>query len=1166
MRKIVYVALLVASVVLPCRGWCWYDSNCDSDQFCGATAYCIDKYNDGECMTVCTINPLGMCPMYHRCKAGNGVCGCCGTKQADGKTCGEHSDCQLGFCDNPTGVPCRGTCRMKVPDGQSISCEHASQVLTGGCNYDQCLAGKGICGVCGQLNPVGAKCSKDTECVSGICQSDVGQLFCHGTCMERKPNGTVLDCVGDIGFPASCNYDQCWPDRDGICGVCGKQKNSIDQFCGSNADCQSGWCAADSLVPGVNGRTALCSGKCKARLPDGAKADCSIFAIARLHTGGCDYEQCESGDGKCGTCGSKVPLGNGCSSNSDCASGVCKSDVTGSAGLCSGECISARPNGYNLPFKVLPVGTIPHGSVDSHYDYDTCAAGAGVCGQCGPPGYHGLNAACSSHADCNQTQGLCCAGSSPITFNCLGVCKKQEASECPSFFTHLIDSTKANLVQVGKWASDFGTCLVDEFQKQVANVSNEMFHADFDIEKMSARLRANPFTSADLPPEARRLGRLSHRSPPSGQNAWEERPTVVAPSGAFMKLNRIHRLSTESRHSPQRRPKGAAHRQLGPGMNLTLAKTATGYENMIEDAEDFKANGIKKEFNTSFSLPCRQVGAEFCRGGAELAAAAELEVMPDFDFQFSIKEGKASIKASLEFKSFLGLKALAAGDCDLDQKMTFPDQPMQLLTTCYGPICISVWVQGRAHYGVQGHLLAKSSAYHVMDYVIEANGNLDLDPSKTSQMLKLETTKEISQWSFDARGEVSARVFATVGPTISIMITPGIWTTIQPTLTAEATMFGSFSVEKSGKHGDTEEQDEDMVELLNEKLGTLEVTCDASGAPEDKGDEAARLLQATPEEPKELSLDFEGERGNCFDAAISAKGHLEIITMGPPFGYTKQDLEAMMRRLCGDFAESMVNLTRRVPDAIMTCLTGAVPEATALMKEGFEKFKQMCVAMTDLFAASPDLAIRLVKGSVFCKDLARVQKGEVAKCSGFVGCTAQGNTSGWKFAELPDENYIWKMFGSKSCSNFEPLGEVLNAIACREAAKTDLRCGPEVLVSGKACSCVKVGSMCDNKPGVTGILYVKEYVGLQEKKETEAKYFQSPIDTNQRQSAMPVVLALIGGLALFSLIVYGSRRFRHQWCFSPGYTTVGRVIATPRQQWSPEVGYTEASGFIDAIE
>ncbi|CAE8723074.1 unnamed protein product [Polarella glacialis] len=236
------------------RGSC--SGRCKARKADGTRISCTDVISIGS----------GGCD-YNICEARAGKCGVCGNTVPDGSTCSENPDCKSGWCEGFPSVGCKGTCKPKLDDGVKISCNDPTKVSSAGCDYNQCKAGQGKCGICGAKVPSGTPCSAQSDCSSGVCRLPTGILGtsagCNGMCVDPLPDGSTLPRLSWPIKGAYYDYSEC-KAKNGICGVCGTTVGE-GALCSASSDCATATTTGPGLCCGglAGGRISVnCQGTC----------------------------------------------------------------------------------------------------------------------------------------------------------------------------------------------------------------------------------------------------------------------------------------------------------------------------------------------------------------------------------------------------------------------------------------------------------------------------------------------------------------------------------------------------------------------------------------------------------------------------------------------------------------------------------------------------------------------------------------------------------------------------------------------------------------------------------------------------------------------------------------------------------------------------------------
>ncbi|MFW5920979.1 MAG: trypsin-like serine protease, partial [Polyangiales bacterium] len=267
-----------------------------------------------------------------------------------GEPCSTDDECSNGRCEAVDGEDvCVRECdpRFRIP-----MCPVGFYCEATGCGVGRCLAG-------GEgSKDAGEECADDIECKSRNCADVNGTMRCGRQCADGE------------GDP--CDTDQACEVRDDGCGSCvpvelSTGPRSFGAPCESDDQCESMDCADDGICTGPCSDSDPCpsgfhcrTGSCvRGELGDlGAPCvhedDCSSMAPECVETegeklcvsecdgsGGClsDFECRETSVGeRCVPPGK--PLGESCSENGECRSGIC-------AGTCTRLCdTEACPDGF----------------------------------------------------------------------------------------------------------------------------------------------------------------------------------------------------------------------------------------------------------------------------------------------------------------------------------------------------------------------------------------------------------------------------------------------------------------------------------------------------------------------------------------------------------------------------------------------------------------------------------------------------------------------------------------------------------------------------------------------------------------------------------------------------------------------------------------------------
>ena len=345
--------------------------------------------------------------------------------------CNSNADCGVQrtcvYDDDLRYAVCLGTGTLGQACDDSNQCEpgsHCNGGLCSECESDSdCLDG-GLCiyldgieyAVCS--GGMGDICASGSDCNSGNCYSTDGYSVCS-ECDSISDCGPQQDCfyqgelgyaacVGTGSFGAACvDETQCIDEAFCFEGACSE--------CREDADCDGGSCIFDtvseyhtclkangeSCSEGSECQTGICrvgtfgNGLCSDCIDD---ADCPAGSSCTYDfLGGMDYAMCLG----------SVELGNSCSADYDCASGICSNDV------CA-ECATDADCGVE-------------GSCVSGSSYDYCLSGYGetcseasdcASGICTNLVIYNVCSECSSDADCPNGESCNIAFETPFYQYC----------------------------------------------------------------------------------------------------------------------------------------------------------------------------------------------------------------------------------------------------------------------------------------------------------------------------------------------------------------------------------------------------------------------------------------------------------------------------------------------------------------------------------------------------------------------------------------------------------------------------------------------------------------------------------------------------------------------------------------------------------------------------
>lgn len=253
------------------------------------------------CSGVCVDNPNQ--PGEKWC--GQPLSGC----HVEGEVCSTNADCCGNLCaDNGSGIK---TC---VPQGACFpvgeACSGPSQCCSNACI--ELLPGAAFCQSIGGCKPIGELCSSDASCCTKSCQTEPNGVKKCGLPANCRPPGEICDesfgecCPGVpqgklLCFEGSYGVLRC---HEPCCLFAGT-------VCATDDDCDCVPTDGECLTP-----DDCCGGICAPDPNDGGKLKCNPGTSGTGGAGG------SIGTGGAGGAPMCLGVGEGCSSNADCCSGL----------------------------------------------------------------------------------------------------------------------------------------------------------------------------------------------------------------------------------------------------------------------------------------------------------------------------------------------------------------------------------------------------------------------------------------------------------------------------------------------------------------------------------------------------------------------------------------------------------------------------------------------------------------------------------------------------------------------------------------------------------------------------------------------------------------------------------------------------------------------------
>ncbi|HEV8548050.1 MAG TPA: hypothetical protein VGQ57_03460 [Polyangiaceae bacterium] len=260
-----------------------------------------------------------------------------------GLACGASTDCLSGYCISES----RAASGVSWTGG---TCTQACTTASG------CPAASTCVGLADGTAWCLAECNAATACRAGyVCSNAVGA--CLPDCRLGFSCGTTLGCDTATGacIPGTASVGApCAVDADCQSGLC-----SPEQAAGSGSAWKGGYCtqACDSATcPAGSSCLTYADGTsyCAAACPTAASCRSGYVCSATVCLPDCRQGwscgttlTCNAATGACG--GKELPLGDACTGNTDCASGLCtaaQATSTGTAwsgGYCTALCGPSTP-------------------------------------------------------------------------------------------------------------------------------------------------------------------------------------------------------------------------------------------------------------------------------------------------------------------------------------------------------------------------------------------------------------------------------------------------------------------------------------------------------------------------------------------------------------------------------------------------------------------------------------------------------------------------------------------------------------------------------------------------------------------------------------------------------------------------------------------------------
>lgn len=297
---------------------------CVASGECASGLYC--NKTGGACPGTCTAYSAAGEP----CDVNGLLCGqnlvcrsnMCIPLASVGSSCATAADCpseicigvDSGYCANLWCDPATNTCAAGVGAGQACGPTDAGANVV--CANEFSCVSLELAGTCAAPGPVGAACTFDSDCQTG--------LHCDGFVITRQ----LGQCAAPLPIGASCNSTVacaaglfCKYDAQGLNGACATPSGPGDFCTSSDSDCQPGLTC--QVAATVNGR---------------AQSECLTKAYPPAPCGDGGTSICIESLCKNGQCVDYANVGDPCVTNGDCTTGACL------GGKCADTTVCSNPN------------------------------------------------------------------------------------------------------------------------------------------------------------------------------------------------------------------------------------------------------------------------------------------------------------------------------------------------------------------------------------------------------------------------------------------------------------------------------------------------------------------------------------------------------------------------------------------------------------------------------------------------------------------------------------------------------------------------------------------------------------------------------------------------------------------------------------------------------
>lgn len=384
-------------------------------------------------------------------------------------------------------------------------------------------------------------------------------------------------------------------------------------------------------------------------------------------------------------------------------------------------------------------------------------------------------------------------------------------------------------------------------------------------------------------------------------------------------------------------------------------------------------------------LGCKK--SQLCEAGASFNYYADVQFTPQIFVQFDGKKQEASISLSGVLEAEIGALALAGGECSKEWTTAYPEAPKPIVTACFYVLCIAVSVQAQASLSLDGKVNAHASAVFKSTYQVrgEVKVHWTDDSLGTDQGVGLQLTRESENWALNAYGSFGASVKASVGPVLTIAVTPGVFVSVNPYLTGEMQMFGDMAYSKSSPGG---------TNIATSAKWPTEIQCPAKDVPQKKSSFGKRkdskgsgLSLASGDGFKVeagSAVDHVGENHVCLAAGIMVLPGVRVSGVGPP---VTTEPKEMLNAICQEAVAQMHDIKKVGAPAAIT-MSALDCTAKQMGTDGLDGFlNNACEKITDLIPSLSKFNVKFGSAET-CIDIWTDHLGSDA-CLQNVGCQSR---------------------------------------------------------------------------------------------------------------------------------------------------------------------------------